>query len=226
MEKKKSPGAISLGGFILGIAGIIVSMVGIGKMGAVDDLGNVSKILSVPTGLFFLYLGFGIAALGTILWTVGVVSGWDDVPEDKGAAGMRIFGAIPFILGIVTLLGGVRDNTGKMIMMGTTKLCESNVFLMIVGAVIAVVGLLVWFIGFKKSKVKTTILLRGSSKRAKFFRDYRSELKKISWQSWRDTYRQSGVVLVTLVVFAVIVGVLDILFFKTLNEWILELVQK
>ena len=45
MENKKSPGVISLTGFIVGIAGIIVSMVGIGKF-----TGN-GVILGIPSSL-------------------------------------------------------------------------------------------------------------------------------------------------------------------------------
>jgi len=98
-------------------------------------------------------------------------------------------------------------------------------YLIILGAVIAVIGLAIWGIGYLKSKVKTTIMLRGSNKRAKLLRDLKSELKKISWLSWRDTYRQSGVVLVALVAFAVVVGVIDLLFNQTLNVWILNLLK-
>ncbi len=222
MEKKKSPGAISLGGFVLGIAGIIVSMVGIGKL----PFGG--NILSIPTSLFLLYLGFAIMAIGSAVWTFGVVKGWDDVPEDKGCAGLRIFGALPFVAGIITLLGGVRDRSGKIISLvagSNEEFMSAKLFLILLGAIIAVVGLAIWGIGFLKSKVKTTILLRGSCTRAKLLRDLKSELKKISWLSWRDTYKQSGIVLVTLIIFAVVVGVIDLLFNMTLNEWVLNLLK-
>jgi preprotein translocase SecE subunit len=222
MENKKSPGVISLTGFVVGIAGIIVSMVGIGKF-----TGN-GVILSIPSSLFLLYLGFVIALAGAVTWTIGILKGWDDVPEDKTCAGLRIFGVMPFIAGIVTLFGGIRDYSGKEISLapGTNEAFLSvKVFLIILGAIIAVIGLAIWGIGFLKSKVKTTIMLRGSNTRAKKLRDLKSELKKISWLSWRDTYRQSGVVLVALVAFAVVIGLLDLLFYKTLNDWILGLLK-
>ncbi len=222
MENKKSPSVISLTGFILGIAGIIVSMVGIGKF--LTD----GKVLGIPTSLFLLYLGFGIMVAGAITWAVGIVKGWDDVPEDKACAGLRVLGVMPFVAGIVTLLGGVRDYSGKEITLvagSNEPFMTAKLFLIILGAIIAVIGLAIWGIGFSKSKVKTTIMLRGNSKRAKFLRDLKSELKKISWLSWRDTYKQSGVVLVALVAFAVVVGVIDLLFYQTLNVWILNLLK-
>ncbi len=220
--KKKSPGAVALSGFIVGVAGIIVSMVGIGKIGV------SSKILEVPTGLFLLYLGFAIMLVGSIAWTIGVVKGWDDVPEDKSKAGLRVFGALPFVAGIITLLGGLRDTSEKTITLfggNGTELMKSDMFLMIIGAAIAVIGLLIWFIGYKTSKVKTSILLRGSNARAKMFRDYRSELKKISWQSWKETYKQTGVVIASLIAIGIVVGVIDLVFLKGLNEWILNLIK-
>ena len=222
MENKKSPSVISLTGFILGIAGIIVSMVGIGKF--LTD----GKLLGIPTSLFLLYLGFGIMVAGSITWAVGIIKGWDDVPEDKTCAGLRVLGVMPFIAGIITLLGGVRDYSGKEMTLAAGSnepFMTVKMYLIILGAVIAVIGLAIWGIGYLKSKVKTTIMLRGSNKRAKLLRDLKSELKKISWLSWRDTYKQSGVVLVALVAFAVVVGVIDLLFNQTLNVWILNLLK-
>lgn len=222
MENKKSPGVISLTGFVVGIAGIIVSMVGIGKFV------SAGKIVGIPTSLFLLYLGLALAAGGAIAWAVGVVKGWDDVPEDKACAGLRVFGVMPFFAGLVTFFGAFREGSGKDILLtanATEPLMSVKSFLMILGAAIAVVGLAIWGIGFLKSKVKTTIMLRGNSTRARKLRDLKSELKKISWLSWRDTYKQSGVVLVTLVAFAIVVGLLDLLFNKSLNEWILALLK-
>ncbi len=222
MENKKSPGVISLTGFVVGIAGIIVSMVGIGKF-----VGS-GMILGIPTSFFLLYLGYAIALVGGIAWTVGIVKGWDDIPEDKNCAALRVFGVMPFVAGIVTLFGGIREYTGKDMSLaaGSDEVFMSvKMFLIVLGAIIAVVGLAIWGIGFLKSKVKTTIMLRGNGTRAKKLRDLKSELKKISWLSWRDTYKQSGVVLVTLVAFAVVVGLLDLLFYKTLNDWIMALLK-
>lgn len=223
MENKKSPGVISLIGFLLGIAGIIVSMVGMGKFNVYE----IKLILEIPSSLFLLYLGYAITAIGAIVWTLGVVKGWDDIPEDKTCAGLRIFGSLPFVAGIVTIFGGLRVYSERHISLtagvGGESFMTVKLFLIILGAVIAFIAFDIWVIGFLKSKVKTTILLRGNNTRARKLRDLKSELKKISWLSWRDTYKQSGVVLVTLIAFAVVVGVLDLLFNKALNDWILGL---
>lgn len=49
---------------------------------------------------------------------------------------------------------------------------------------------------------------------AKFFRDYKSEIQKISWYSPKETAKATGVVLVFLIALAVAIGVLDFLFTK------------
>ena len=44
---------------------------------------------------------------------------------------------------------------------------------------------------------------------AKFFKDYKSELKKITWMSWKDLVKATATVLVILAVAAIFVGLLD-----------------
>ena len=46
----------------------------------------------------------------------------------------------------------------------------------------------------------------------KFFKDYKSELKKIVWPSREETIKSSWVVLVSLAVTALVIGGLDYLF--------------
>ena len=48
----------------------------------------------------------------------------------------------------------------------------------------------------------------------KFFRDLRSERKKVTWPSVRDTTKQAGVVIVEVIAVAVVVGALDFCFSK------------
>lgn len=60
----------------------------------------------------------------------------------------------------------------------------------------------------------------------KFFRDTWSEFKKIVWPSGKTVLNNSVVVLVTVVIFAVIVGLLDFGFSTGRNlliEWIVSL---
>ncbi len=49
---------------------------------------------------------------------------------------------------------------------------------------------------------------------AKFFKDLKSERKKITWPAKEDTLKKTGVVIVELVAAAAVVGVLDFAFSK------------
>ena len=46
-------------------------------------------------------------------------------------------------------------------------------------------------------------------KLVKFVKDYRSEIKKVVWLSRKETFKQTGVVLITLLIAAVFLGLLD-----------------
>ncbi len=48
----------------------------------------------------------------------------------------------------------------------------------------------------------------------KFFKDYKSEFKKIVWPDKKDTMRQSGVVVVAIIIVGLALMVLDIGFGK------------
>ena len=63
----------------------------------------------------------------------------------------------------------------------------------------------------KKEKVKFTDRVK------KFWRDYKSEFKKIVWPSKEETTRSTVVVVSTIVVFAVCIAILDFLFSKGLT---------
>lgn len=56
-----------------------------------------------------------------------------------------------------------------------------------------------------------------SSKIAKFFRDYKSELKKIVWSPKKDVVKNTTVVLVTIVLSAILIGILDYAFTEGLR---------
>jgi preprotein translocase SecE subunit len=58
------------------------------------------------------------------------------------------------------------------------------------------------------SRTKTKL----GQKIAKFFRDYKSEISKISWYSPKETAKATGIVLVFIIGLAVAIGVLDFLF--------------
>ena len=63
----------------------------------------------------------------------------------------------------------------------------------------------------KKDKVKFTDRVK------KFWRDYKSEFKKIVWPSKEETTRSTVVVVSTIVVFAVCIAILDFIFSKGLT---------
>ena len=47
---------------------------------------------------------------------------------------------------------------------------------------------------------------------AKFFRDYKSELKKVSWSPWKTVKSNTAVVVISVVSLSVVIGLLDYLF--------------
>ncbi|MBO4949655.1 MAG: preprotein translocase subunit SecE [Clostridia bacterium] len=65
--------------------------------------------------------------------------------------------------------------------------------------------------------------VKKESKIGKFFKDYKSEFKKIVWPEKNDTLRQSGVVVAAIVVVGVAVFLLDTGFSK-LFQWLSTLV--
>jgi len=63
----------------------------------------------------------------------------------------------------------------------------------------------------KKEKVKFGTRMKN------FFRDYKSELKRIVWPTRPDVVRNTGVVLVAIIFVAAIVGALDLVFGLGIN---------
>ncbi|MBQ7968898.1 MAG: preprotein translocase subunit SecE [Clostridia bacterium] len=58
---------------------------------------------------------------------------------------------------------------------------------------------------------------------SKFFKDYKSELKKVVWLSPKTTAQYTGMILVVMVVVSAFIGVLD-LAFHSLLMWLSGLV--
>jgi len=65
--------------------------------------------------------------------------------------------------------------------------------------------------------------VKKESKIKKFFKDYKSEFKKIVWPEKQDTLRQSGVVVSAIVVVGIAIFLLDTGFSK-LFQWLSTLV--
>ena len=55
----------------------------------------------------------------------------------------------------------------------------------------------------------------------KFFRDLKSERKKVTWPTAKETTKQTGVVIVELIAVAAVVGILDFCFSK-LFMWLAQ----
>ena len=77
------------------------------------------------------------------------------------------------------------------------KLVETIISLSIVGVVLIAVAV---YCIVKREKV------------GKFLRAIKSEMKKIVWFSWKDTRKNSVVVIIVVIVIAILIGVLDLAF--------------
>ena len=55
------------------------------------------------------------------------------------------------------------------------------------------------------------------SRIAKFFRDYKAELKKVTWASREDTMKNTLVVAVTVIIAGAAIGILDFAFSRGLD---------
>ncbi|MBE6600163.1 MAG: preprotein translocase subunit SecE [Ruminococcaceae bacterium] len=77
----------------------------------------------------------------------------------------------------------------------------SQIIPLIILAVVIIV-LVVIFFGLPKYREKTF----------KLFRSVKSEAKKVSWYSWKNTRKGTLVVIVSVVALAIVIGLLDYLF--------------
>lgn len=67
--------------------------------------------------------------------------------------------------------------------------------------------------GKKKDKnAKPNFFVRLGRRIAKFFRDYNSERKKITWKPWREVCKSAAVVVVTVAVFSLAIYAIDAAF--------------
>ena len=61
----------------------------------------------------------------------------------------------------------------------------------------------------KKASKKPNIFVRFGRWIKRFFRDYISEMKKVVWLSKKDTFKSSLLVTVTVLVTAIVIGLVD-----------------
>ena len=64
---------------------------------------------------------------------------------------------------------------------------------------------------------KPNALVRFAKKASKFFRDCKGEIKKIVWPTPKATFKNTGVVLITIVVVTLFVFLLDTVFMNLLG---------
>ena len=75
----------------------------------------------------------------------------------------------------------------------------------------------------KKKSDKPNFFVRIWRRTVKFFRDYNSERKKISWKPWREVWKSAVIVIVTVAIFSLVIWGLDQLF-GTLFAWLARLI--
>lgn len=61
-----------------------------------------------------------------------------------------------------------------------------------------------------KKTAEKKVKAKGQGRISKFFKDYKSEIKKIVWPSKETTLKSTCMVIVCLVISATVVGVLDL----------------
>jgi preprotein translocase subunit SecE len=61
----------------------------------------------------------------------------------------------------------------------------------------------------ENTEKKPNIFKRMGSRIAKFWRDFRSEMKKVVWMSGSDLRKNSVLVIISVVVFTLVLGVVD-----------------
>jgi preprotein translocase subunit SecE len=62
----------------------------------------------------------------------------------------------------------------------------------------------------KKEKPQKSKKDKKPGKVKKFFADLKSEMHKITWYSRKDTAKSSGLVIAVIVVFAIVIGLIDL----------------
>ena len=160
MKKKVS---IKLVGFIIAVLSLFVIIAGFanligshvnlfGNEATVDY--NTGKYTRFPLGLFIIYIGMILELIGSSIWAAGYkIDPPSGAKTSSTKLAIRAFSFIPIILGLFTLIGGlISDVTGETLVLFKIEL---TTYLMILGAVIAVVfGLIWWFLVSANQKKK------------------------------------------------------------------------
>ena len=107
-----------------------------------------------------------------------------------------LFLAFCLTLSLFTLVTGAADGNGVF---GTKLSVGTFVSLCIAGGLVL---------------IAVVLCIVKRQKLAEALRAYRSEMKKITWYSWKNVVRGTVFVLVAVVAIAAVVGLLDFVFFE------------
>ena len=69
----------------------------------------------------------------------------------------------------------------------------------------------------EKTEKKPNVFVRAGKASAKFFRDTKGEIKKIVWPTPKTVFKNVGVVLVTIIILALFIFLLDTVFMNLLG---------
>lgn len=69
---------------------------------------------------------------------------------------------------------------------------------------------------------KPNFFVRSARAIAKWFREMRSELKKVSWPTFKQVLNNTGIVLSMIIIVAIIIGVFDLVWSRIVT-WIITL---
>ncbi len=69
----------------------------------------------------------------------------------------------------------------------------------------------------KPASKKANFFVRAGRRIKKFWKEYVSELRKVSWMSWKDVRKNTLLVLLSVLTFGVAIGIVDATFGEILS---------
>ena len=63
-------------------------------------------------------------------------------------------------------------------------------------------------------------LLAFAQRSAAYIHDVRVELRKVSWPTWDDLRKSTGVIIVIVIIVGVIIGIMDLIFSKIMIDFL------
>lgn len=106
----------------------------------------------------------------------------------------------------------VNFNFGYYVSRNNTNNFELSILPIVVGGLLEIAGFVLLVIQIAKDSNKNFAVKVENNRIYGFFRDYKSEMKKIVWSSKKDVVRNTIVVVVTLIIVGVLVALIDLAF--------------